>query len=95
MNTLPNNLSDKIYRLSHEMQYSSVMKQLKQYRLNTVFNVSIDFLEYGYYYLHGDKTPCITIENINATPYEILELIKIDEAVIKYLFYYWGVRHET
>ena len=29
------------------MQYSSVMKQLKQYRLNTVFNVSIVFWNMG------------------------------------------------
>ena len=66
------------------MQYSSVMKQLKQYRLNTVYNVSLEFLEYGYYYLHGDKTPSISIDNIEATPHELLGLIRIDNAVTKY-----------
>ena len=81
MNTLPISVSDKIYRLSHEMQYSSVMKQLKQYRLNTVFNVSIDFFKYGYYYYHGEKTPCIS-DNIEATPHELLGLIRINEALI-------------
>ena len=86
MNTLPISLSDKIYRLSHEMQYSSVMKQLKQYRLNTVYNVSLEFLEYGYYYLHGEKTPSISIDNIEATPHELLGLIRIDHAVTKRCF---------
>ena len=69
------------------MQYSSVMKQLKQYRLNTVFNVSIDFLEYGYYYHHCDWFPCISIDNIEATPHELLGLIRIDNAVTKYIFF--------
>ena len=95
MNTLPNNLCDKIYRLSHEMQYSSVMRPLKQYRINTVYNVSLEFVEYGYYYFHGEKTPCISIDNIEAAPHEILGLIRIDNVVTKYFFDFWGLRHET
>ena len=82
MNVLPDNVIDKIYRLSHEMQYSSVMRQLKQYRINTVFNVYIDVLEYGYYYHHGLRTPCINIDNINAKPTDILSLILFDNAVL-------------
>ena len=49
------------------MIYSKVMKQLKTYRLNTVFIVSIDFLDYGYYEFGGVRRPCIDINNINAT----------------------------
>ena len=95
MNTLPENVINNMYRLSHEMQYSSVMKQFKQDRLNIVFNVSIDCLEYGYYYHHGDRTPCVSIDNIEAAPHELLGLIRIDNAVTKYLFDFWGLRHET
>ena len=57
---------------------SNVVKQLKAYRLNTVFIVSLEFLEYGYYDVgeFGElgciRTPCVNICNINSTPYEIL-----------------------
>jgi hypothetical protein len=60
------------------MSYSKVMKQLKTYRLNTVFIVSIEFLEYGYYNFGGVRTPCIDLNNIDATSYEILCLINND-----------------
>ena len=60
------------------MIYSQVMKQLKAYRLNTVFIVSIKFLENGYYDFGGVRTPCIDINNINATSYEILCLMNTD-----------------
>ena len=43
MNKLPENIVNKIYRFEHEMSYSKVMNQLKTYRLNTVFIVSIEF----------------------------------------------------
>ena len=67
-----------MFRFAHETLYSSVMKQLKTYRLNTVFNVSLEFLEYGYYNFGGVRTPCIDLNNINATSYEILCLINTD-----------------
>ena len=72
------------------MQYSSVMRQLEQYRLNTVYNVSLECLEYGYYNLHGDKTPSISIDNIEAAPHELLGLIRIDNAVTSF-FLIFGV----
>ena len=46
---LPEGLVDKKYKHRHEMLYSKVMKQLKTYRVNTVFIVSLEFLEYGYF----------------------------------------------
>ena len=54
------------------------MKKLKTYRLNIVFIVSLEFLEYGCYEFGefgGIRTPCININNINSTSYEILCLI--------------------
>ena len=78
MDKLPENIVNKIYRFEHEMSYSKVMKQLKTYRLNTVFIVSIEFLEYGYYNFGGVRTPCIDLNNIDATSYEILCLINND-----------------
>ena len=40
-----------------------------------VFIVSLEFLEYGYHEFGGARTPSIDINNINATPQEILCLI--------------------
>jgi hypothetical protein len=78
MNKLPEDIVNKIYRFEHEMSYSKVMRQLKTYRLNTVFIVSIEFLEHGYYNFGGVRTPCIDLNNIDATSYEILCLINND-----------------
>ena len=61
--------------LRHEMLYSQVMKQFKNYKLNTVFILSLEFLEHGYCEFGGVGTPCISIININSTSYEILCLI--------------------
>ena len=65
MDKLPECLTNKIYKLNHEMIYSKVMNQLKSYRLNTVFIVSIEFLKYGYYDFGGVRTQCINLHNTN------------------------------
>ena len=72
---LPEGLVDIIYKYKHAMLYSKVMKQLKTYRVNAVFLVSLEFLEYGYFEFGGVRTSCINIDNIDATSYEILCLI--------------------
>ena len=74
MNKLPECLIHITYKLRHEVMYSKVMKQLKAYRLNTVFIVSLKSLEHGYYEF-SIRTPCININNINSTSYETLCLI--------------------
>ena len=75
---LPEGLVDEIYKYRHEMLYSKVMKQLKTYRVNLVFIVSLEFLEYGYFEFGGARTPCINTNDIDATSYEILCLINND-----------------
>ena len=71
MELLPENLINKIYKYKHDMLYHKVMKQLTTYRLNTVFVVSLELLEYGCYEFGkfgefcGIRTPCININNIN------------------------------
>ena len=74
----PQSLINRIYRYKHETLYSKVMKQLKTYRLDTVFVVSLELLEHGYYEFGGVRTPCIKTYNIDATSYEILCLINRD-----------------
>ena len=78
MDTLPECLIHIAYKLRHETLYSKLMKQLKNCRLNTVFIVSLEFLEYGYYEFGefgGIRTPCVNTSNMHSTPYEILCLI--------------------
>ena len=78
MELLAEGLIDKIYKYKHELLYSKVMKQLKTYRVNIVFVVSLEFLEYGYFDFGGVRTPCIDINSIDATSYQIRCLINND-----------------
>ena len=92
MEKLPEFLINKIYKCKHEMLYSQVMRQLKTYRLNTVFIVSLEFLEYGYYEFGGVRTMSVGIHNINATPQEILCLINnIDTRTYRWARPYGGL----
>ena len=78
MDTLPECLMHIIYKLRHEVLYAKVMKQLEAYRLNTVFIVSLEFLEYGYCEIGGVRAPSININNIDATSRDTLCLMNND-----------------
>ena len=75
MELLPESLIDRIYKYSHEILYSEVLRQLNTYRLNIVCNVPLEFLKYGYYEYKGVRVPCINISDINASAYESLSII--------------------
>ena len=74
----PESSLNKIYKYEHDMLYSRVMKQLKTYKLNTVFIVSLDFLEYGYFDVGGVRTPCFDFNSIDATSYQTRCLMNND-----------------
>ena len=78
MEKLPVEIIQKIYKYRHEILYYKVMSQLKTYRINCYFIVSIEFLENGYYEFGDKRTPCIDLNCIDATSYEILSLINAD-----------------
>ena len=78
MDLLPIELTINIYKLCHEMLYFTVMDQLKQYRINCVFSVSLNFLQRGYFVYKGVKIPSISLNNINAESNDILKLINSD-----------------
>ena len=88
MNTLPSDVVDKIYKYSHQMQFSECMKQLKLYRVHSAFNVSWDFLEYAQYCLNGVRKPCIDINNIDVSSRKLMNVIHYDNSVLNnnYLF---------
>ena len=75
---LPEGIIDIVYKYKLEMLYSKVMKQLKTYRINTAFPVSLESLEYGYFEFGGVRTPCIDVNTTDATSYEILCFINND-----------------
>ena len=75
MNTLPSDVVDKVYKYSHQMQFSKCMKQLKLYRVHGSLNVSWDVLESAHYVLNGVRIPCFDIDNIEASSQNILNLI--------------------
>ena len=78
MDTLPECQIHIIYEYKHEMIYSKVMKQIKTYRVNHGFIVSLELLEYGYYEFGefgGIITPYINSNNITSTPYEKICII--------------------
>ena len=75
MEQLPQEVTDTIYKYSHQMLFSKCMKQLKLYRVNNSLNVSWDFLESAHYVLNGVRIPCFDINNIEASSHSILNLI--------------------
>ena len=75
MEQLPQEVTDKLYKCSHQMLYSECMKQLKLYRVHSSLNVSWDFLESAHYGLNGVRIPCFDINNIEASSHNILNLI--------------------
>ena len=79
MEQLPQEVTDKINKYSHQMLYSECMKQFKLYRVHNAFNVSWDFLEHAKYCLNGVKKPCIDINNINTPSRNILNSIQCNK----------------
>ena len=45
MNTLPEEVKDKIYKYKHQLEYKLVMDELLLHRLNTAFNLTLDMVE--------------------------------------------------
>ena len=75
MEQLPQEVTDKIYKYSHQMLFSKCMKQLNLYRVHSSLNVSWEFLESAQYVLNGVRIPCFDINNIEASSHNILNLI--------------------
>ena len=83
MEKIPDEIREQIYRFNHEILYYKVMSQLKTYRINCYSIVSIDFLENGYYHFGHIRSKCIDINYIDATPYEILSIINVDNKFVR------------
>ena len=78
MEQLPQDVTDTIYKYSHQMLYSECMKQLQLYRLHSACNESYDFFEYAQYSSNGVRKPCIDVNNINTPSRNISNSIHYD-----------------
>ena len=77
MDNLPAEIVDKLFKHVHELGYYHVMEELRHYRVNTRFRVSMSMVRDMFYSYNGILYPCININDITATPYDIVSLIKL------------------
>ena len=76
MNSLPNDILNKIYEYKHNLEYTNVLDELTQMRINCRYMFSLSFVKSATYLSHHNKVkPCIDINNIDVEYYEILDLI--------------------
>jgi len=80
MNSLPDDILNKIYECKHQLEMTNVFDELTQLRINCRYMFSLSFVKSARYITHHNKVkPCIDINNINVEAYEILDLIRIKE----------------
>ena len=76
MNSLPDDILNKIYEYKHNLEYTNVLDELTQIRINCRYMFSLSFVKSATYLSHHNKVkPCIDINNIDVEYYEILDLI--------------------
>ena len=77
MNLLPESVLDTIYVYEHHLRHWDVMRELLIHKINCVFNVQFDQV-YTMKYRHPDGSlrPCITIDRIEVSAYQLLYRIR-------------------
>ena len=76
MNSLPDDVLNKIYEYKHQLEMSDILNELTQIRINCRYMFSLSFVKSATYLSHHNKVkPCIDINNIDVEYYEILDLI--------------------
>ena len=76
MDMLHDDILNKIYEYKHNLEYTNVLDELTQIRINCRYMFSLSFVKSATYLSHHNKVkPCIDINNIDVEYYEILDLI--------------------
>ena len=79
MNKLPDDILDLIYKYKHNLQFSDVMEELLEKRLQCRFNVTLDMCRKMRYLNHeGVFVKCINIDKIDVVAKEIFNIIKFN-----------------
>ena len=77
MDMLPDDIFNKIYEYKHNLEYTNVLDELTQIRVNCRYFFSLSFVKSSRYITHHNEIrPCIDINNIDVYSYEILDLIR-------------------
>jgi uncharacterized radical SAM superfamily Fe-S cluster-containing enzyme len=77
MNSLPDDVLDKIFKYKHEIEYAKVMEDLIQHKINCRYNVTIGMLTYMFYLNEeGVQIPSIELSDIEIFSFEILSRIR-------------------
>ena len=76
MNSLPDDILNKIFKYKHQLEFKDILNELTQIRINCRYMFSLSFVKSATYLSHHNKVkPCIDINNIDVEYYEILDII--------------------
>ena len=76
MELLPDDVTQQIYVYKHNMEYTPVMDQLLQAKINVYYNFSLIQCRVMYFVKNNIKYLTLDVDNINVTPKQLLNVIK-------------------
>ena len=76
MELLPGDVIQQIYLYKHNMEYTPVMDQLLQAKINVYYNFSLIQCRVMYFVKNNIKYLTLDVDNINVTPKQLLNVIK-------------------
>ena len=76
MNSLPDDVLDKIFKYKHEIEFKDLSNEFIQHEINCKYNVTIDMLTYMCYLNDEGLRVCsIDVSSIEVFAFEILTII--------------------
>ena len=75
MNNLPDDVIKQIYLYKHNLEYSPVMDQLLQAKINVYFNFSLTQCRVMYFIKNNTKYLSLDVSNLNVTSSQLLNVI--------------------
>ena len=76
MNNLPDDVMQQIYFYKHNMEYTPVMDQLLQAKINVYFNISLKQSRIMCYVKNYIKYLSLNVNELYVTPAQLLNTIK-------------------
>jgi len=78
MNTLPDDIQDKIYLMAHQIMFTDVVNELLQTKIYCHYGVTLSFVNNATYVYNGHRYKCVNINNLDVTPYELLNVLNAE-----------------
>ena len=76
METLPDDVIQQIYLYKHNLEYTYVMDQLLQAKINVYFNISLTQCRVMYFIKNNIKYLSLDTSDLNVTSAQLLNVIK-------------------